>query len=203
MESDRREAPRRDSPRVRSRRFTILDGLIMIVPMAVGIVLARPFVDDFLDRLRIPDNTPWWFRHSGLVIGLASRFVATELIGLFVAGLLPPRQTPRRLSRQPGIVAVVAATAAMVAGGLIVVSLSLFRRHPISSADEYSWPFFEARIFPAISAAWIIQALTGRWRPESNWIDRAGRVLGAYWIILWLYRHVMAYIWPGYWIDPR
>jgi hypothetical protein len=185
------------------RRFTILDALVMIVPLAVGFVLARPFVTNFLFLLASPDSTPWWFKRSGLVIGLASRFAALGLIGLVVASLLPPRQTLRRLSRQPGAVACAAAAAAMAAGGLIVLSLALFRQRSISSADENYWPFIEARIFLAIAAAWVTQALSGRWRPEPNWIDRAGRVLGAYWITLFLYRYVMSYVWPGFWIEPR
>ena len=36
---------------------------------------------------------------------------------------------------------------------------------------------------PAVAAAWLILALSGRWQPEKSWIDRLGRLLGAIWIV--------------------
>lgn len=190
----------RDEPR---RRFTILDGLVMIVPLAVAFELARPFVKEFLHDLLTPDGTPRWFRWSGLAIGVASRFVAMGMVGLLVARLLPPRRAVRRISHEPGVVACVAAVAAMAAGGVLVLSMAMFRRESISSADSTYWPFVEARIVPAVVAAWIIQAWVGRWRPERNWIDRVGRALGCFWLVIFTYRYVMEWFWPAYWIEPR
>jgi hypothetical protein len=191
-----------DYPKRVGRRFTVRDGLVMIVPLAMGLVLAQSFVTSFLLLLVRPDSTPWWFKRSGLVIGLASRFASLGLVGLLVASLLPRRQTRRRLSQQPGVVAAAAGAGAMAAGELIVLALTLFRQGSISASEEY-WAFIEARILPAIAAAWATQALSGRWRPEPNWIDRSGRGLGAYWITLFLYRYVMSFVWPGFWIMPR
>jgi hypothetical protein len=185
------------------RRFTILDGVVMVVPLAVGFALARPFVRDFLSLLNSPDNTPLWLRRSGLVIGLASRFVAMGMLGLLVAGLLPRRPPLRRLSRQPGVVACAAAALAMAAGGWLVLFLSTFRTVHISSADAYRWPFFEARIMPAVAAAWVALAWGGRWRSEPSWVDRAGRALGAYWIGLFVFRSIVGWFWSTYWIQPR
>jgi hypothetical protein len=34
----------------------------------------------------------------------------------------------------------------------------------------------------AVSAVWIVLWLTGAWHAESSWIDRAGRILGIYWV---------------------
>jgi hypothetical protein len=34
----------------------------------------------------------------------------------------------------------------------------------------------------AVAAAWMALLLTGRWRAEPSWIDRAGRILGVLWI---------------------
>jgi hypothetical protein len=31
--------------------------------------------------------------------------------------------------------------------------------------------------------SWITLALTGRWRSERSWIDRAGRLIGVVWLI--------------------
>ena len=35
----------------------------------------------------------------------------------------------------------------------------------------------------AVAGAWLALALSGRWRPEPDWLDRAGRVLGLLWIV--------------------
>jgi hypothetical protein len=36
----------------------------------------------------------------------------------------------------------------------------------------------------AVIGAWLALALGRRFRPERSWVDRAGRVLGAYWVFL-------------------
>lgn len=34
----------------------------------------------------------------------------------------------------------------------------------------------------AVGGVWLVQAASGRWRPEKSWIDRLGRSLGLIWI---------------------
>jgi hypothetical protein len=34
----------------------------------------------------------------------------------------------------------------------------------------------------AVLGGWAVLVLSGRWRPEPSWIDRAGRIIGATWI---------------------
>jgi hypothetical protein len=125
------------------------------------------------------------------------------MLGLLIVRLLPRRPPLRRLSRQPGTVACAAAALAMVAGGGIVLSMVYFRGVRISSADAYSWPFVEARIMPAVAAAWVALAWGGRWRPEPSWIDRAGRAFGSYWIVLFAFRFLVGLFWSTYWVEPR
>jgi hypothetical protein len=36
---------------------------------------------------------------------------------------------------------------------------------------------------PAVAGAWLALVLSGRWRPEPDWIDRAGRAFGVCWIV--------------------
>jgi hypothetical protein len=54
--------------------------------------------------------------------------------------------------------------------------------------EGQTWAIVEARIGPAVITAWVALYASGRWRSEPHWIDRAGRVLGAYWVVLWLSR---------------
>ena len=34
----------------------------------------------------------------------------------------------------------------------------------------------------AVTVAWFIQAVSGRWQSEPSWIDRMGRILGVFWV---------------------
>ena len=45
-------------------------------------------------------------------------------------------------------------------------------------------PFERAEVGFAIAACWLVLIVGRRWRPEPSWIDRCGRALGAYWILL-------------------
>ena len=35
-----------------------------------------------------------------------------------------------------------------------------------------------------VAMGWLILSLGHRWRPEPSWIDRAGRIVGAYWLLM-------------------
>ena len=36
----------------------------------------------------------------------------------------------------------------------------------------------------AVAVAWLTLALSGRWRPRPDWLDRAGRALGIFWLAI-------------------
>lgn len=69
-------------------------------------------------------------------------------------------------------------------------------RHGALSGAWGGWPprnlLFEtdhfldtmATIGAAVAASWTFLFVSGEWRPERSWIDRAGRVLGWYWIAI-------------------
>ncbi len=46
----------------------------------------------------------------------------------------------------------------------------------------------------AVVGAWLALALSGRWRTETSWIDRLGRLLG------WLWVGVTVLNWSGYYL---
>ena len=53
---------------------------------------------------------------------------------------------------------------------------------------RHDWPILESRIPLAVITSWLALLLSGRWRAEPSWLDRAGRVFGCYWVGLWLFR---------------
>jgi hypothetical protein len=44
----------------------------------------------------------------------------------------------------------------------------------------------------AVLVAWLVLLAIGCFRPERDWVDRAGRALGIYWIALAVFVDVMA-----------
>jgi hypothetical protein len=126
-----REQPGRDESRRRGRRtphprrlFGVLDGLILLVPVAIGCAVARPYLQD---SYLIPPQE-WSGRWREIIEyseKVASRFIAVMMPGLLVIRLRRPRPGLRRLSRQPGAVACAAASAAMVAGGLLAGTMAI------------------------------------------------------------------------------
>ena len=40
----------------------------------------------------------------------------------------------------------------------------------------------------AVTVAWTGLALSGRWQPEPNWLDRAGRLIGLAWVGLMIFQ---------------
>jgi len=45
-------------------------------------------------------------------------------------------------------------------------------------------PLLIAMLLPgaAVLASWSILVAVGRWHPEASWIDRSGRLVGAFWL---------------------
>jgi hypothetical protein len=96
----------------------------------------------------------------------------------------------RRLSRQPGISACIAAGAGMVFWAA-VACVTLGLRHWVENSPGLPpafWirsPAFDGLIVCAgtsVAAVWIVQIVTGRWHPNANGFDRLGRGLGLLWV---------------------
>jgi hypothetical protein len=184
-----------------TRPFTVFNELILIAALASAFVVSRSFLNNEIDReIRILLNRSWTLIVFEvlpiLFFGLVPRYVTLGMAALLAVGLHQRHPNRRRLSRQPGLVACAAATAAALAGGLIALSQNLFRERPIPEFDAHDWPIMEARIGPAVMAAWAVLLVSGRWRSQPQWIDRTGRVFGAFWILLWLSRWYLIFTRP-------
>ena len=70
----------------------------------------------------------------------------------------------------------------------VVLGIRLFNYLSVVGVHSIDFTSMELQLVPSeigggVAAAWTIQAIGGRWRPEPTWIDRAGRLLGAFWIV--------------------
>jgi hypothetical protein len=115
---------------------------------------------------------------------------AAFMLALIPIRLLRPRPGLRRLVRQPGFAACCAIAAVLAFGFVEGLILVFFR--DVQKGWGNVWPFQQlwsigiafCGIF-AVAGAWLLLALTGRWRAEKSWVDRLGRVLGTVWVA-WL-----------------
>lgn len=164
--------------RPRPRRFTIIDGMILVAPLAVAMLGWREFLVSYRTLMGRSPSTPSESLFVSLDASIASMAFGT-MAGLILVRLRRPRPGRRGLMRQPGFVACTAAMATIAFGWLFGLSLYLFR-----TPGWGYWPFQQLCAVSmgmtawGVVGAWLILAITGRWKAEPGWIDRTGRLLG-------------------------
>jgi hypothetical protein len=191
------------------RPFLLFDAMALIAALGVGIAWTFSAAD-----ILLPAPPAEW---SAITICEYALFVARVSITcpLLATGMITllrlrrPRPSWARLNRQPGFAASLAVlsvtalnTLLFLAGWLIAVLvlqdngamlISLQREFGLISLRtlDNALPTFGM----AVAAVWIYLAVSGRWRSEPGWLDRAGRALGCFWLAMiptfGLYRMVL------------
>jgi hypothetical protein len=108
-----------------------------------------------------------------------------------VTRLRGPRPRRRRLLRQPGLVAAVAALSILAIEWMLLIGSAWFdgrfnfmsplrinefvANGVVLLAHHAGW---------AVLVSWLTLVLIGQWHPERSWVDRWGRVLGCTWILV-------------------
>ncbi len=195
------------------RRFNIGDAMIMIAAVTPSLILVRTGVKFGL------------FKIGGLTESGRQRVtLARQLMGLFsvgggcllaslvpavlILGLYRAHPSRREATQGPGLVACLVAVAASITP--IIYFVGTFMVESRSPEPHYSVPFGNAFgrwnliAGPMVLGAWMGMALLGRWRPRPTWTDRAGCVLGACIVLIYLHSHVyfevvepITYWWNG------
>ena len=113
---------------------------------------------------------------------------------VLILGLYRAHPSRRDAAQGPGLVACFVAMAASILPIIWLVGRVLTEsRLPY---PNYSVPFnnvfghWMIAAGPMILGAWIALALQGRWRPKPTWTDRAGCVLGACFVLIYLYAEI-------------
>jgi hypothetical protein len=158
------------------RTLTIFDAMTLVAVTAVEFAIAR------LCLLQImPRSSP------AFAVRLTAVYVA---LGLTITLVRLRRPRPRRPGRLPGTLACCAVALALV---FILAEQASAWFEPIPGPARFE-PHYRAinLVFnllrldlysPAVAGAWLALALSGRWRPERDWLDQAGRALGVCWIV--------------------
>jgi hypothetical protein len=182
---------------------TIADGMILVAATAAGMVLLRAaYADlwrDWAEKLLAllrpwPEDSWGWTFAEGFSRALLLMFYPIPLAAAWTMGMVAirlrsPRPALRRVAREPGFVAcamatlVVAAHAlALWAGAHLENRFSYAAPKLLHEVCRNAFALLASHAGWAVLVGWLTLALSGRWRGERCWIDRLGRLLGAYWI---------------------
>jgi len=172
--------------RSEGRRMTVADLVILAAALLFGAWMVRAWSSQ--------DIEPWWYTEDGWAT--AASLVALNLSGaLLFIRLMRPRPPLARICRQPGFQASLAVCVRLL--------LEVFSRFGLAwrEGDVPAFVVFfniASRtldlVGPVVATVWVALELSGRWRPEQSWIDRAGRLLGCAWIILYIIVKLYNYI---------
>ena len=193
------------------RRFTLLDAMTLVAATAIVLGAWRwyDFIKFYANLFTIISS--YWSPKSQTLVALGQTgelipfilwtpqlFLASWTIALFGMRLVSPRPRWRRLTVQPGAIACGVASLVLVVqfhlcsfGFSLGLRTSAFYLPPDlywRAATRASSPESFVHMVPivawSVAASWLILAVGGRWRPASDWIDRAGRVLGVAWMAM-------------------
>ena len=170
-----------------SRRFGMMDGMILIGFTGLGFGIARP---------QLTRGQPSWLQ------GLALTFILLVCwtIAALILRLRRPRPRLSDLTRQPGAAGTIAALSVLTFAAIptiISVVMRISRIATLKGAETGSRPqrfnsmqpdwliwlngaFFTIAPYAgaAVLGTWVTLALSGRRRPEPSWIDYFARILG-------------------------
>jgi hypothetical protein len=171
------------------RRFTLFDAMILIAAFAVAL---------FPIRWNLVAWT-WYFSGGWSTSAVLKEGVDADALlcplaltlspALWVLRLRRPRPGLAQVFRQPGMAASTATLVyelfffnATLISLVLHYALSLNNRHLFYSLNAVMWLWILSLCSTGIVvlAVWTVLWLSGAWRAEPSWIDRAGRILGIY-----------------------
>ena len=184
------------------RPFTIFDGLALIAAVAVALPPSR-MIYTMMVQWAAGDRRFASLRTVELTTTLTALFLAIAGSTLILLSLLRPRPPMRRVLRQPGLVACVAAASAVVSNTALTLSRVYFKEWAVPGSRHLCTSWLNEHIDTdemsagaAVLGAWVVLAAARSWASEPNWIDRAGRVVGVGWLALYFWT------WVRPWAEP-
>ncbi|WP_422931931.1 hypothetical protein [Singulisphaera sp. PoT] len=180
------------------RHLTLADLMILVVAMAIGSLILRPYMAGFRQQLSISPSLypgpqdPW--RLLAWAQGPGSCFVIPCMAAMVVIRLRNPR--PRLFQLQPGFVACAVTLIALLPGIAWILTIQHRPGFQRATGFEQIWTLCTYWVDTAVPGAWFALYLSRRWRPEASWVDRTGRALGLYWIVQ-LAAWYLLMTWPG------
>ena len=168
------------------RKFTLVDAIVLIAAVAVSLVEVRRILrEDWTIN-----HADWsWDNAQDLSRSVNPAFAMTALsvsCALCILRLRKPRPSLRRIIRQPGAAACASVViyAIVILIGDCIYERKYFAEHGWYLLIEHMSLMFGCHLLGGpVAGAWIVLWIGRVGRLEPSWIDRAGRVLGVYWIV--------------------
>jgi hypothetical protein len=195
--SDRR--PRRSGPPLH-RPLRLSDAMLLVIAVAVGL-----WRNQVVSYSAFPWTTVKLHFSVEYALILVMPHVGATTVAVLAMRMMKPRPSFRGLGHQPGAVACLVASAAlllialwfattMMTGRALAFSQNVTRLPGggvIASGGVLRFPdtgrwliVYGDRVGFTVAGAWLYLSLAGLWRSEATWIDRLGRAMGWLWIIL-------------------
>lgn len=179
-------APTRDR-----RRFTRFDAAVLMLVTALGLVITKSLLDIYHEF-----EVSFSEYHTSAIDRWRSATVPLVVLWCLTLLVLRPRGTPaRRVMRGPGTMTGVV-VALFAARSLVEWTVGLLRNGWWHWESRWGFdmlvsmtshlPSMKELVGFVVAATWLGLRLGRWWRPEPDWIDRAGRVLGGYWVAMFL-----------------
>jgi hypothetical protein len=159
-----------------TRKFTLLDAMILIAATAAGLALVRSTP---------PYGRKLSWNESPAIVVIPVLFLGCWTVALLAIHLRRPRPLLRHLGRRPGFIAVSTASITVALFGCWVFVL-----RKVQGEGRYSGFWVDMALIGvactgfAVAGGWLTLGLGGRCRPERTWIDRAGRAEGFSWLAI-------------------
>jgi hypothetical protein len=173
-----------------NRRFTIADLLVLVAATGAGLTMFRPYLASLAGA---GYQNAQQLRTIETIYGAWSLIAAWWMIVLLLLQYHGPHPRRGRLARRPGHAACCVAAVALVVGAVHEASRVAFADLTgVPFSFHQLWITASARVGPAIAGAWLLLALSGRWKSDPGWMDRLGRLLGCCWIgwlLFWALPH--------------
>lgn len=175
-----------------TRRFHISDLMVLVLAIAVGLTWLEIFIHSEKGGEIYPmEEEGPWVMHAVEIgawwVMAFSHILAVVSIALFLLRFIGPRPRLRAIARQPGTIACGAVSLAVVTEWLFklnyfvywslesqIIKINMFMYMDIIVSGN--------REFLAVATAWLVLAMGRAWRRAPDWIDRAGLILGLYWL---------------------
>ncbi len=179
-------------------KFALVHGMILVAGIAVcfsmrsGNMHYSMVISQAIEEWRIHHSILMLIKKAQGLFLDTPPYVAIGTVTVFLMGFCPPRPALRRLTRQPGFVACLAASLVI----LVSIALDLLELWAFSHVDSINariglQPSFNLvatltmnEQYPgyAVGVAWSLLWLGGRWRSDPRQLDAFGRALGYYWL---------------------
>ncbi len=178
------------------RLFKIQDGVIVVAACATVFACFQAIypslVSNFFRQRWTGVRLVHWLIDISDSAHVLSGCLMCVSFAVVLLRFVQPRPSLRRITAQPGFVACFAAS---IMGGVVILFVAARKVGRLLGGWNLNTSFWELTT-PALSSldslgrmivgVWIMLRLMRRPKPESDWVERIGQVVGVLWIVQWL-----------------